>query len=87
MTFRTFRVPGPRAALALFVAAGLLQIAADAQDRLKTMPGYEQYQKMREQIRASVRPGSLDVTWTGARTFEYAWEGTRYRSSSARASS
>ena len=32
--------------VALVLALGILPITSRAQDRLKTMPGYDQYQKM-----------------------------------------
>src|SRR5688500_1264784 len=44
------------------------------------MPGYERHQKMAPQIAAAVKPGSLAVTWSAdGRTFEYVWNGRRYR--------
>jgi dipeptidyl-peptidase-4 len=53
---------------------------ARAQDRLKTMPGYEQFHKMSPQIRDSVKLGSLSVTWKdGGKTFEYRKDGKYYR--------
>ncbi len=54
--------------------------AVNGQDRLKTMPGYEQFQKMNPQIRGSVKPGSLSVTWKDdGKAFEYQKDGKRYR--------
>ncbi len=50
-----------------------------AQDRLKTMPGYEQFQKVGTEIQGSIKPGSLTVTWKDANTFEYTQEGRLYR--------
>src|SRR5689334_16060849 len=52
---------------------------APAQDRLKTMPGYEQFQKMNGQIAGSVKSGALNVTWKDGTTFEYARDGKLYR--------
>lgn len=47
-----------------------------AQDKLKNMPGYEQYQKIAPQIRSSVIPGSLNVKWAeDGKSFEYAENG------------
>ena len=40
-------------------AIALLSAALLAQDRLKNMPGYEQYQKMARQIPAAVKTGAL----------------------------
>jgi len=58
----------------------LLTVSLGAQDRLKTMPGYEQYQKMRGQINGSVRGGTLTVTWlNGGKAFEYSKDGKRWQ--------
>lgn len=47
-----------------------------AQDKLKNMPGYEQYQKIAPQIRSSVIPCSLNVKWAeDGKSFEYAENG------------
>lgn len=65
-----------------FLAAllSLAPPAAVAQDRLKTMPGYEQFQKMSKEIPGSVKMGRLSVTWKdGGQAFEYARENKRYR--------
>src|SRR5262245_48055161 len=52
----------------------------DAQDRLKTMPGYEQYQKMSTAITDAVRSGAITGTWNAEGTgFDYTLEGKRYR--------
>jgi dipeptidyl-peptidase 4 len=51
-----------------------------AQDRLKAMPGYEQFQKMSREIPGSVKLGSIAVQWKeDGSAFEYAWDGKRYR--------
>ena len=51
-----------------------------AQDRLKTMPGYEQHQKMAGQINGSVKRGTIFVSWKdGGKAFEYSKDGKRYR--------
>jgi dipeptidyl-peptidase-4 len=63
-------------------AAALAAVAlvAPAQDRLKTMPGYDQYQKMSGQIPGSVKLGSLLVTWKDeGKAFEYSKDGKTYR--------
>ena len=45
---------------------------ASAQDRIKSMPGYDQYQSMRRSIPSSVNVGSLNVTWSDdGQSFEY----------------
>jgi dipeptidyl-peptidase-4 len=54
--------------------------AARAQDRLKTMPGYERYQRMSREITNAVKLGSLSVTWKDqGKAFEYQKDGKRYR--------
>ena len=68
-----------RPALVLGLAAGLLQIPSAAQDRLPLMPGYQQFQKVSAAARDAVTTGALTVSWTDARTFEYAREGKIYR--------
>jgi dipeptidyl-peptidase-4 len=69
----------PRAAVALALAVGLFTVATDAQDRLKTMPGFAQYEKMAREIPSAVKSGALNVTWRDPQTFEYARDGKRYR--------
>jgi dipeptidyl-peptidase-4 len=59
-----------------------------AQDRLKTMPGYEQYKKMSPYLQFSRRPGgsasafvngTLNVTWKeDGKSFDYQFDGKRY---------
>src|SRR5205823_680044 len=51
-----------------------------AQERLKTLPGYEQYQKMALQIPTAIKSGALAATWTdGGKAIEYDREGRRFR--------
>ena len=72
------RLALPAAPLA--VALGLLQVSTAAQDRLKTMPGYQQYQKMLQEIPGAVKLGSLGVTWSpDGKSFDYSNDGKRYR--------
>ena len=59
-----------RASIVAVCAAGLLQIAPVAQDRLPSMPGYQQFQKINSESRDAVRSGALSVTWKDATTFE-----------------
>ncbi len=60
---------------ALLVCAGF---AAQAQDRLEHMPGYNQYQRMNRDGADAVKFGSLTVTWKDeGRAFEYWREGKR----------
>ena len=56
-----------------------LPISSRAQDRLKTMPGYEQFQKMSSEIPNAVKSGSLQVSWKdGGKAFEYTKDGKGY---------
>ena len=56
-----------------------MPISSRAQDRLKTMPGYEQYQKMSSEIPNTVKSGSLQVSWKdGGKAFEYKKDGKGY---------
>jgi dipeptidyl-peptidase-4 len=68
-----------RPGIALVFGAVVFQLAAGAQDRLKTMPGYEQYQKMSREIQSAVKPGNLIVTWKDGTTFEYPRDGKLHR--------
>lgn len=68
-----------RLSIAAACAAGALQIAPSAQDRLPAMPGYEQFQKVSAASRDALVSGALTVTWTGGSTFEYARDGRLYR--------
>jgi dipeptidyl-peptidase 4 len=53
---------------------------AAAQDRLKTMDGYEQAQRLAREAPTAVAGGALLVTWKeGSKTFEYDRDGRRYR--------
>lgn len=70
------RITSVCAAVLIVLAIGLV----GAQDRLKTMPGYEQHQKMSGEIAGSVKQGTLTVTWKdGGKAFEYAKEKNLYR--------
>jgi dipeptidyl-peptidase-4 len=61
------------------LAAGALHPALEAQDRLKSMPGYARYERMSREIPSAMKSGGLMVTWTDPRTFEYSRNGKRYR--------
>src|SRR5437867_953736 len=64
----------------LLILPGIAPPAALAQARLKTMPGYAQYQKMSREITNAVKLGSLSVTWKEeGKAFEYQKDGKRYR--------
>src|SRR5215813_2014949 len=67
----------------IVVLAVILRIpnagGVSAQDRLKTMPGYEQYQKMNREIPGSVKLGGLSVVWKdGGQAFEFRRDGKAY---------
>ena len=69
-----------RLALCVVLPGFVAVLPMAAQDRLKSMPGYAQYEKMAPQITGAVRPGNVVVTWSGdSRTFEYVKDGRRYR--------
>ncbi len=67
-------------AFALLAALAVLAATLVAQDRLKSMPGYDQYQKVSKDIPGAFKSGALSVTWndTGA-TFEYPKDALLYR--------
>lgn len=57
-----------------------LAVVGTSQDRLRTMPGYEQFRKMSSQIGGSVKMGMLAVTWKDeGKAFEYSKDDKRYR--------
>lgn len=65
-----------------FLAAALAATisVSQAQDKLKAMPGYEQYQKMAPQIYTAVKSGALSAKWNDEGTsFEYAQDGKLFR--------
>lgn len=77
------RMPRWVIALTVMVAPVILSILSSAllaQDRLKTMPGHEQHQRIAHQIPLAVKSGALAAAWTdGGRAIEYTREGKRYR--------
>src|SRR5258705_10068362 len=67
-------------AAAAVAALTLTQAVVLTQDRLKTMPGYDQYQRILREIPGAVKSGALTVTWADdGRAFEYTRDGRRYR--------
>lgn len=66
--------------LALALMPAFRPPVTNAQDRLKTMPGYEQYQKMSREIPGSVSTGVMTVRWVDdGRAFEFQKNGKNYR--------
>ncbi len=58
----------------------LLPPALPAQDRLKSMPGYEHYQKMTGEMTNVFKTGALSVTWTdGGSGFDFRRDGKRFQ--------
>jgi dipeptidyl-peptidase-4 len=51
-----------------FIVWFALAAAVPAQDRLKTMPGYKQYERLKDDIAKSAKLGALTVTWTNNST-------------------
>jgi dipeptidyl-peptidase-4 len=65
-----------------------LPLFTRAQDRLKSMPGYERYQRMLRETTNAVKLGALAVTWTNdSQAFDYRKDGKRYRYDIARRTS
>lgn len=53
-----------------------LPVAAFGQDRLKSMPGDERYQKMVREMAGAYRPGETTITWKdGGKAVEYRTDG------------
>ena len=64
----------------LLIAIVALSSTVWAQDRLRSMPGYDQYQQVSRQIQGSVISGAITPAWTdGGAAFEYVLDGQRYR--------
>jgi dipeptidyl-peptidase 4 len=69
-----------RDAAALALAVVFVAAPAARQDRLKSMPGYEQYQKVSGLLNGAVRSGAVNAAWSpDSRTVDYSIEGKRYR--------
>jgi len=65
---------------AFSAALALVSVALSAQDRLKSMPGYERVQQMARESQTAVRGGTLAVAWADdGESFEYTKDGKRYR--------
>ncbi|HEY7499917.1 MAG TPA: DPP IV N-terminal domain-containing protein [Vicinamibacterales bacterium] len=69
-----------RCAGVLLLGAALLGVTPSAQDRLKSMPGYDRYQKVSAQLNGAIRSGAVSGAWSAdGKTIEYTLDGKRYR--------
>jgi dipeptidyl-peptidase-4 len=67
-------------ALPFAVSLALAPAHARTQDRLKTMPGYEQYQNVGKKIQGALKSGSLQVKWQDdGKSLEYRRDGKTWR--------
>jgi dipeptidyl-peptidase-4 len=67
------------AVVVMILAPGILPITSRAQDRLKTMPGYDRYEKISKEIPGSVKLGTLNVKWQdGGKSFDYYKDGKTF---------
>ncbi|HSA56215.1 MAG TPA: DPP IV N-terminal domain-containing protein [Gemmatimonadaceae bacterium] len=70
--------------LAVCAAAMAMQLSTAgtlrAQDRLRTMPGYDQYARMSAQLSGAFKSGALQVAWVDSgKAIEYTMDGVRHR--------
>ncbi len=66
--------------LLITLLLSLTPATSNAQDRLKSMPGYERYQRMSREITNVFKSGALSVTWKEeGKALEYQKDGKRYR--------
>ncbi|MBC8087529.1 MAG: DPP IV N-terminal domain-containing protein [Phycisphaerae bacterium] len=80
MTSRRRLIPAQSAVCAATLFA--LATTASAQDRLKTMPGYEQFTRMQTVLRGdpAVKTGAVAATWSAdGKSFEFTRDGKRQR--------
>ena len=77
------RMKGKRTVLArgfAVLALSFVPQIAFAQDRLKTMPGYERFQRISRASSNAYKSGALSVTWTnGGGAFDYRKDGKIFR--------
>jgi dipeptidyl-peptidase-4 len=68
-----------KAATTAILVVGII-VSVSAQDRLRTMPGYEQHQRMQPLIATSWLSGAIAPRWNADSTsFNYALRGKQYR--------
>lgn len=66
--------------LAIPLALSLMSVPALAQDRLKGMPGYDQFTKMSRELPTAVKSGALTTSWVDSgKALEYSVNGQRLR--------
>ncbi len=75
MTIRFRQVWGAALAAGVVLAAA----APSAQDRLRTMPGYEQYARVSKEIPGAVKSGALVASWKDSTAVEYTRDGKIFR--------
>ena len=79
MKNRLFSSTGTLLFVSLVLVLGIIAGTVSAQDRLQSMPGYAQYQKMSQAMRGAFKSGALFVTWKDdGKTFEYVRDGKLY---------
>ena len=62
------------------LAFAYADVTTGAQDRLKTLPGYAQFQKVSTQLNGAMRSGAINGTWSAdSSSVEYVLDGKRYR--------
>lgn len=62
------------------LALAMATPAAQAQSRILTMPGYENWAKVSPQISGSVKLGSINASWAeDSKSFDYSLDGKRWR--------
>jgi dipeptidyl-peptidase-4 len=66
--------------ITIVLALAALPSVADGQDRLKTMPGYDQYARVAPQMAGSVKLGAVQAFWIdGNKALEFQRDGKWYR--------
>ncbi|MEP6756065.1 MAG: hypothetical protein ABJA67_11245, partial [Chthonomonadales bacterium] len=73
--------PSCRVQTALFLLSAVsLSAIAVAQDRFKTMPGYDNYIKMRGKAAGLIKKGSVTATWAeDSKSFTFSFNGKSYK--------
>ena len=79
-TARRLRCSPGGVGLAVLACLTLVTVPLDAQDRLRSMPGYERFMEMSPQIARSFVTGAIRPTWADdGKSFQYAHAGQAYR--------